>query len=183
MAAVGALGHTPVSQETHPRCGPPALCPCYRHGRLSVRLPDFRQSGAHDPHEARLNVANNVNAQRVSLDTVCFHCQQAAEKYLKAVLVILDQEIPRIHDLEQLLDLVKEELPQLEGDREDLRWLTTCAVVSRYPVEVMATHQGQEDGHRAQAIAHHVRQSCHNSLRATDPDVLAAPKDSSDTAP
>ena len=72
-----------------------------------------------------LNVANNIGAPQVPWDTVCFHCQQAAEKYLKTVLVTLDEEIPRIHDLELLLDLVGQHLPELEGDREDLRWLST----------------------------------------------------------
>ena len=33
-----------------------------------------------------LNADNNLNAEQVPLDTVCFHCQQAAEKMLKAFL-------------------------------------------------------------------------------------------------
>jgi HEPN domain-containing protein len=28
-----------------------------------------------------LNVRNNLQAEQVPWDTVCFHCQQAAEKY------------------------------------------------------------------------------------------------------
>lgn len=32
-----------------------------------------------------LNADNNLNAEQVPLDTVCFHCQQAAEKMLKAL--------------------------------------------------------------------------------------------------
>ena len=31
-----------------------------------------------------LNVENNLNSKSIPLDTVCYHCQQAAEKYLKA---------------------------------------------------------------------------------------------------
>lgn len=34
-----------------------------------------------------LNADNNLNAKTIPLDTVCFHCQQAAEKLLKAFLV------------------------------------------------------------------------------------------------
>ncbi|MBM4080999.1 MAG: HEPN domain-containing protein, partial [Planctomycetes bacterium] len=34
-----------------------------------------------------LNVRNNLAAERVPWDTVCFHAQQAAEKMLKAFLV------------------------------------------------------------------------------------------------
>jgi HEPN domain-containing protein len=124
-----------------------------------------------------LNVANNINAQQVPWDTVCFHCQQAVEKYIKAVLVILDQAIPRIHDL------VKVELPELTTDREDLRWLTTCAVGSRYPVEVMDAPQGEEDGHQAQAIARRMRESCRNYLKSTDSGLLKKPRDPSDIPP
>ena len=37
-------------------------------------------------------------------DSICFHCQQTAEKYLKALLQELGQFVPRTHDLEDLLD-------------------------------------------------------------------------------
>jgi len=32
-----------------------------------------------------LNVENNLKAERYPADTVCFHCQQAAEKYLSCL--------------------------------------------------------------------------------------------------
>lgn len=35
-------------------------------------------------------------------DTACFHAQQAAEKYLKGFLALLEQPIPRTHDLVEL---------------------------------------------------------------------------------
>ena len=35
-------------------------------------------------------------------DMACFHSQQAAEKYLKALLAFADQPIPRTHNLEDL---------------------------------------------------------------------------------
>jgi len=38
-------------------------------------------------------------------DTVCFHCQQCAEKYLKAVLVYYGVDFPKTHDLVVLLNL------------------------------------------------------------------------------
>jgi HEPN domain-containing protein len=39
-------------------------------------------------------------------DAVCFHAQQASEKYLKAVLQENAKSIPRIHSLAELLALV-----------------------------------------------------------------------------
>ncbi len=41
-------------------------------------------------------------------DTVCFHCQQCAEKYLKGLLVLHDIQFSKTHDLRRILDLVKE---------------------------------------------------------------------------
>ena len=39
-------------------------------------------------------------------DHVCFHCQQCAEKYLKARLEEAGIHFPKTHDLEVLLGLV-----------------------------------------------------------------------------
>jgi hypothetical protein len=38
-------------------------------------------------------------------DIVCYHCQQCVEKYLKAYLIAQGSTPPRIHDLEDLLNL------------------------------------------------------------------------------
>ena len=62
-------------------------------------------------------------------DVVCFHCQQCAEKYLKALLQEFGLAIPKIHDLEQLLANL---LPQ----ESSLKALKSSAVIlSRYAVE------------------------------------------------
>ena len=50
-----------------------------------------------------LNVRNNLAAAEVPTDTVCFHCHQAAEKYLKGFLVWHAVPPDRTHDLEDLL--------------------------------------------------------------------------------
>ena len=46
-----------------------------------------------------LNADNNLNSDEVPYDTVCFHCQQAGEKLLKAYLIGIGQEFPYSHDL------------------------------------------------------------------------------------
>ncbi len=46
-----------------------------------------------------LNEDNNFQSEKIPFDTVCFHCQQAAEKLLKAYLVGIGQEYPLSHDL------------------------------------------------------------------------------------
>src|SRR5687768_9034409 len=64
---------------------------------------------------------------------VCFHCQQSGEKYLKALLQELGQPVPRIHDLDELLDRLRPYHPGLRSLRRGLRFLTNFAVEPRYP--------------------------------------------------
>lgn len=65
-------------------------------------------------------------------DTVCFHAQQCVEKYLKALLVMLQVEFSRTHDIETLILLLPAELkPSLAVEQQ--RRLTEYATVMRYP--------------------------------------------------
>src|SRR5262249_30535945 len=68
-------------------------------------------------------------------DQICFHCQQAAEKYLKALLQELGLALPRTHDLEELLDLLLPHDGTLRGLRRGASFLTQFAVDFRYPGE------------------------------------------------
>ena len=65
-------------------------------------------------------------------DTVCFHAQQCAEKYLKGLLVHLGLDFPRTHDLEVLIALAPEDL-DLALSAEQQRTLTAYATITRYP--------------------------------------------------
>jgi HEPN domain-containing protein len=69
-------------------------------------------------------------------DTACFHCQQAVEKLLKAVLILHEEEPPRVHALDVLFDAAG----KLEGSLTEHRlacvWLTAYAVETRYPDSV-----------------------------------------------
>ena len=62
----------------------------------------------------------------------CFHAQQAAEKGLKAVLVLEQVEFPFIHDLRELRRLVPDGWPVSAG-LADLAQLTVWGAESRYP--------------------------------------------------
>lgn len=66
-------------------------------------------------------------------DSVCFHAQQVAEKYLKALLVWHRISFPRTHDLEHLLLMVVAQDPGLQSLRPALKRLNPFAVVIRYP--------------------------------------------------
>lgn len=43
-------------------------------------------------------------------DAICFHCQQAVEKYLKAFLTYLNIDFKKSHSLSYLLDLIVEKV-------------------------------------------------------------------------
>ncbi|MBI5762861.1 MAG: HEPN domain-containing protein [Planctomycetes bacterium] len=66
-------------------------------------------------------------------DSVCFHAQQCAEKYLKGVLVAEGKSFPKIHDLRVLLEklLITHKEWNLLSPDTDL--LTEYAVFFRYP--------------------------------------------------
>ena len=66
-------------------------------------------------------------------DAACFHCQQAAEKYLKALLQELGLVVPRTHELNKLLNLLLPHDGTLALLRRGLRSLTRYAVDFRYP--------------------------------------------------
>jgi HEPN domain-containing protein len=66
-------------------------------------------------------------------DEVCFHAQQSAEKYLKALLEELNQPVPRTHVLDHLNVLLVPHHPALRAVRIGARILTRIAVTTRYP--------------------------------------------------
>lgn len=80
-----------------------------------------------------LNIRNNLAAQEIPWDTVCFHAQQAAEKLLKAFLVAHGRPAPRVHDLVALLASCVEIEPRLAVLEGDCRRLTTFGTAVRYP--------------------------------------------------
>ncbi len=80
-----------------------------------------------------LDADNNLAADKVPYDTVCFHCQQAAEKLLKGFLVAHGCEYPITHNLFVILDKVIEYDRLAESLREALSLLNPYAVEVRYP--------------------------------------------------
>ena len=57
-----------------------------------------------------INAKHSINIKpKPPLDTICFHAQQCAEKYLKAFLVFYDIEFEKIHDLGELVQLAMKE--------------------------------------------------------------------------
>lgn len=98
-------------------------------------------------------------------DAVCFHAQQCIEKYLKARLVEASVPFPRIHDLEELLDLNLPHQPLWDAFRPILIDLSSYAVGYRYPGNT-ATHNMAQD---AVANCKAVRQAVRAGLGLPNP--------------
>ena len=70
-----------------------------------------------------------------SLDTACFHAQQAAEKCIKAYLTAYEIDFPFIHNLEKLIDLCVQRDPSFLSTSVLGQELTPYAVELRYDAE------------------------------------------------
>ena len=71
--------------------------------------------------------------RRPNYDAACFHAQQTAEKYLKAWLQEKGKDIPRIHNLVELVSLCIESDETFAILEPDLKGLDGYAVPVRYP--------------------------------------------------
>jgi len=90
---------------------------------LIKALEDFRVA----KHELALQ------EKEVATSAVCFHCQQAVEKLLKAYLILKNTDFERTHDLTYLLDLCSKHDPNF--NKFSVEELTSYAVEIRYPDE------------------------------------------------
>ncbi len=68
-------------------------------------------------------------------ESVCFHCQQAAEKYLKAYLVFLSIPFAKTHEIGELITKCEERDREISALKEEADKLTDYAIEVRYPEE------------------------------------------------
>ena len=90
------------------------------------------------------------------MDTVCFHAQQCAEKYLKAFLVLKEVDFPRNHDIGALVALLPKEIDVGLSATEQRR-LTTYATLTRYPGDYEPI--SMKEARQAVKIARRVRRA------------------------
>jgi len=73
-----------------------------------------------------------ANMRPVPTETIAFHCQQAAEKYLKGALVILKEEPPYTHDLDELCSMAEKHRPSFVSISSLCTTITHFSVQPRY---------------------------------------------------
>lgn len=89
------------------------------------------------------------------LDTVCFHCQQATEKYIKAFLVYHGKKFPFSHNLADLVVICMQVDLAFASIQRKAETLTPFAVEIRYPDDFyMPT---REEADEAFAIATEIK--------------------------
>ena len=67
------------------------------------------------------------------LEIICFHCQQAVEKAIKALFVLKEIEIVKIHDLGMLIKMIQTEIAFPDTIKISAISLTKYAATFRYP--------------------------------------------------
>jgi HEPN domain-containing protein len=88
----------------------------------------FLRKAAQD--EALLDAV--IESDKVSDEVIGFHCQQAAEKMLKALLSDLGAPFHKTHELGALMDTLARSGAPLPGEFENLDMLTPFGAVYRY---------------------------------------------------
>ena len=85
------------------------------------------------------------NPRHRPIEIILYHCQQGAEKSLKAFMVQNGKFPPKIHELQELRIICK----QWNGDFENIRLINHCAfldpfgVIIRYPEHKMSLDSSQ----------------------------------------
>ncbi len=83
-----------------------------------------------------INAENTIKMEFPPTDTICFHAQQCAEKYLKGFLTFHEIDFPKTHSLEDLVLLCKGVAPKMESELDDIEILSSYGVEVRYPDEI-----------------------------------------------
>lgn len=95
---------------------------------------------------------------------ICFHFQQAAEKYLKAVIVADELEFQKVHDLVTLLKICLKRRPELSSLMPACKVLNRYYIDTRYPVH-WPTNYSKETAFEAKAAAEEIRDTITSCLK------------------
>jgi len=84
--------------------------------------------------EMNISSANFLRKMRpLPIEIICYHCQQSAEKYLKAYLAFKEIETLKTHDLVLLNDLCQKHDTEFSLLSDECLRLTDYGVSIRYP--------------------------------------------------
>lgn len=104
-----------------------------------------------------------LETQRTYHNSIGFHAQQAAEKYLKAYLVSVQVDFPKTHSIERLLAIVSFSDNRLSDSLKAAFVLSDYGVEVRYPGEL--PELSLEQAQTAVALAEKVRDAVIDALK------------------
>ena len=78
-------------------------------------------------------IKNNLKSSNPPTDAICFHAQQAIEKYIKGALINYEIHFSKTHDLVNLMTSIVKHFPELSSYEEDLEEISHYGVEIRYP--------------------------------------------------
>ncbi len=92
---------------------------------------DFIRQWLYKANEDLLVIEKLTEFEIIATSSICFHCQQAVEKFLKAFIIANGIEIKRTHNIEFLLS----ECADIDKDftKIDPKELSDFGVDARYP--------------------------------------------------
>ena len=90
------------------------------------------------------NFASSVIEDSPYYAQLCFHYQQAAEKYLKAFIVAEELEFQKIHDLLELMNICRSKEPLFSKLENDCIYLNRFYIDARYPVHWPADYSKKD---------------------------------------
>lgn len=93
-----------------------------------------------------------IHRRKPSVYGSCFHAQQCAEKYMKALLVFKGKSFPMTHDLLVINSLLMNAGIVLGLPEDDLDTLSRFAVITRYPGAKPTVEEAKEAIEIAKAI-------------------------------
>lgn len=98
-----------------------------------------------------LRVADKILSDETLTRMVAFHSQQCIEKALKAVMEEYNMQLVKIHNLQRLLEIVKNHVI-IDVDIVLIEMMDKLYVDSRYPVDFGLLPDGKPDIEDAQAF-------------------------------
>ena len=91
------------------------------------------ESWLHKTREDLRAAQVDLDAKPPILGDCLFHCQQACEKVIKALLCCVQTPFRRVHDLNELGAIAMQSFPELDAALDQIAHLSTYAVSTRYP--------------------------------------------------
>lgn len=108
-------------------------------------------SSERDPLDWVVKAENDFKMVQLALrektpitDGACFHTQQCAEKYLKAMLVMKGKSFPKTHDLIELMRLCEKAGIIVPIAEDPLDKLSDWAATARYPSAIPTLLEARE---------------------------------------